>query len=639
MSHDRAAEPKTPPSHEGGIVSYLRRSLESRASLTALVGRRGCRFDSLSYEELWANVDRMAAGLLELGIESGNHVGLIAENSDLWLIASLALQAIGAVDVPRGGDAPEAEVRFCLEHARCTAAIVEDARQLEKLGPLRDSLGPVVVLTGNAPAGCAELDSVLLAGERALDKDPEKVTRQTSAIDETTLSTIIYTSGTTGNPKGVMLTHGNLLHNLRAVPLVIELHPGDRFLSFLPSWHSFERMIEYVILDSGCELHYSNKRSLKSDLLRVRPQFLVAVPRVYEIFARNALDAVMRKKGIAGALIRGALAGSRVGAAARRLSRRLEVDRNGRLPRLPFIHRAGLELIALLCAPAHALVDRVLYRKIRQAFGGRVHSAISGGGPLPAHVDEFLLRAGLPLRNGYGLTETSPIVSVRPLDCNRLGTVGVPVSETEVRIVDEEGRPVEIGESGVIEIRGPQVMRGYFDNEKATRFALREDGWFHSGDRGSLTEDGDIVITGRAKDTIVLSGGENIEPEGIEAVLLSSPLIVEALIVGHGQKTLGALVFPDLEGAAAQMELEGGTTPALDDPAVLALLRDEVARCVSPARGFRSYERVGRLQLLAAPFSVEEGTLTETLKKKRSIIEERHQAQIFALFEDHLTPG
>lgn len=366
----------------------------------------------------------------------------------------------------------------------------------------------------------------------------------------------------------------------------------------------------------------------------MRPTFLVGVPRIWETFYNGAMRNVEHLGRIRKGVIQGALEGSRVRTEAVRLAEGLRVDPEGRIRRRGPLGRLGAWLLAIVLTPPHLVADLLVYRRLRNAVGGRLRCAISGGGPLPAHVDEFLTRAGLPLRNGYGLTESSPVISVRRHRPNRLGTIGPPIPETEVRVVGESGEDLGTGARGVIHARGPQIMRGYFRNEEATRQALPGDGWLNTGDVGMLSDAGDLIITGRAKDTIVLSGGENVEPEPLETVLTASPLIEQAVLVGHGRKTLGALIVPDFAVLLSSIGRPATTPPEdlVGDPAVQALLRAEVGRCLGTSRGYRHFEQVGRIHILDRAFSVEEQTLTATLKIRRAEVERLHEQAIAAMF-------
>jgi len=625
----------------GSIHARLVARNAGREDAIALVGGRSCRHPILTYGELFRLMDEVGAGLLELGLRPRDHVALISENCDLWIIASLGITGIGAVDVPRGGDAPPSEILFCVEHGDCRMAVVETKRHAEMLRPLSPRLDKVIVLRGEAPEGHLTFDEVVALGRKSLASHPERLRAARESIRESDLCTIIYTSGTTGNPKGVMLTHGNILHNIRAVPRVIPFEEGGRFLSFLPSWHSFERTIEAIVLDHGMQIHYGSKRTLKNDFLKVKPSFVVGVPRIYELFQRSVLDEVHRRKGILGFILRGSLEASRILVASWRRICRLVISADGRVPRPRLSHYLEFILLLPLMGLPHLLAWLLVYRRMKSAFGGRLQAAVSGGGALADHVDEFLTRAGLPLLNGYGLTETSPVLTVRRLECNRLGSIGRPLPETEIRIVDEEGRDVGTMRKGVIQARGPQVMKGYYKNEAATREALTEDGWFDTGDTGMLSSEGDLMIFGRVKETIVLTGGENVEPEPIENLLLTSPYVADAVLVGHCKKTLGVLIVPAPDALRERLEL----SPELPDeeiarlPETHDLLKAEVARIIAPEKGFRTFERIARVAVLERPFTPEDGSLTQSLKKRRSVIEERHADLIRKLYGEDPAPA
>jgi long-chain acyl-CoA synthetase len=429
-----------------------------------------------------------------------------------------------------------------------------------------------------------------------------------------------------------MLSHGNILHNVRVIPDVLPFREEGRFLSFLPSWHSFERTIEYIILDHGMEMHYGSKATLREDFPRVRPTFIAGVPRVYEIFQRSVSDAVRKQRGLSGTLARRCLAASRVLTDAGRRARGWAIRRDGRVIPGGLVHWFGYAFVALFTGVPHVLARKAVYSRLHAALGGRVEAMVSGGGPLPDHVDEFMTRAGLPLLNGYGLTETSPVLTVRRLRRNPLGSIGSPIPETEIRIVDDAGRDRGKMSKGVIQARGPQVMRGYYRNEDATRSALVGDGWFDTGDLGMLSSDGDLMISGRAKETIVLTGGENVEPEPIENRLITSPYIADAFLVGHGQKALGVLLVPNGDALRERGIGDGSADALAADPEVLRILKREVERTISPEAGFRTFERIGRVAVLPRPFSPEDGTLTQSLKKRRAVIEEAYADLIAGLF-------
>lgn len=630
----RSTSGETKGTPTGGITRRILDRAHAFGSRKALIGGRHSHRNETTYEQLAADVVAFAAGLKLLGIGKGSRVGLLSENLDLWILSDLALLALGAVDVPRGGDAPGHEVAFCFQHAQCTEVIVESKEQVEKLAPLRSQLRHVLVLRGDAPEGCETFESVRARGEAALKANPNFIEPDLAAVGDADLATIIYTSGTTGNPKGVQLSHGNILHNVDVIPAILRFPDETRYISFLPSWHTLERTIEYVALDHGMQIHYSSKWTLKQDLQKVRPHFMVGVPRLWETFAAAVLGKVEAMTGAKGALVRGALNGSRLRTDAWRRLTGLAAPCPGQKERRSFVQKLGDSLLLLLLWPPHFVADRLVYRRIRESLGNHLGVAVSGGGPLPLHVDEFLTRAGIPLLNGYGLTESSPVISVRRPKRNRLGTIGTPIPHTEVRIRSEDGRDLSTNQKGIIHAKGPQIMQGYFANEAASALAIDADGWLNTGDIGMLTEEGDVLITGRAKDTIVLRGGENIEPEPIEAVLCSSPLIAECMLVGHGEKILGLLVVPELTAVRRELSLPESTSDAevIASTDTARALASDVARRISSAAGYRPYERIGHVHVLATPFSVDDGTLTATMKKKRAVIEERYAPTIRALF-------
>ncbi len=580
-----------------------------------------------TYRELAQAVKETAVGLSSLGIQPGDRVGLFADNSIRWIISDLAVLALGAADVPRGTDTTPGEIDYLVRHSGARVVILENRAALEELAPvLRDvaDLRCIVLHEGSYAAGdprpVLSLDEVRERG-RVLIAEGTRFESLLDRVRGDDVATIVYTSGTTGRPKGVVLTHDNVMHNIRAIPAVVEFEVDDVFLSILPAWHMFERLIEYAAISKACLTVYTNKRTFKQDLLRERPTVLAAVPRLYELLYEEA-----RKRLAQGAPLRRAIAQTliRAGAAWRKFARG---DAQGR------------RWVCAACRPLHALADRMVGSRFRAALGGRLKFLVSGGGSLPAHIDEFFDVVGLTLLNGYGygLTETAPLVAVRHPRRPALGTVGPPIRETVVEVRDKDGNKVADGEIGVLHVKGPQVMSGYYQDREATRRVLGEDRFFDTGDLGRMRASGEIEITGRAKDTIVLSGGENVEPEPIENQLRLSPLIEQVVVVGQDKKHLGALVVPALDAVRARMPVVAGGPEekiAADDPRVRAMIRREIDRLITREAGFKSHERVPKFALLGEAFSIENGTLTETLKLKRHVVAERHRETIATLFRE-----
>jgi long-chain acyl-CoA synthetase len=438
------------------------------------------------------------------------------------------------------------------------------------------------------------------------------------------LATILYTSGTTGEPKGVPLSHANLLHQLRTLGVAVNPTPGDRVLSVLPIWHAYERSAEYFLLSCGARQTYTTLKQLRSDLQAVRPHYLISVPRLWEALLSGFEDALAAMPASRRRLISNALANSRAFCVARRRALDLSLELEPAPARLAAAARA------LVRWPAHALAGKLIWPKVRgQLVGGRLRTAISGGGALAIHVDGFFEAIGIELLVGYGLTETSPVLSCRRRWCNRRGSSGQPLPGTAIRIVDPERRTtLAVGERGLVLARGPQVMGGYHGKPEATSKVLDADGWFDTGDLGCLLADGSLVLSGRAKDTIVLSSGENIEPGPLEECLVACVLVEQVMLVGQDRKALGALVVPKDEALAAFAAEQG---LAVDDPALRKALTSRLNRRLQGRPGARPDERLAGVALVE-PFSIENGLLTQTLKQRRDRIAARDASAIDAIY-------
>ncbi|MFZ9945555.1 MAG: AMP-binding protein [Vulcanococcus sp.] len=614
-----------------GLEQLWPRLAERHGDATALDAPHAKPPEQLSFSDLNARIGQAAAGFAALGVKPGDVVALFSENSPRWLVADQGLMRLGAADAVRGSGAPVEELRYIAADSGAVALVLESAELLTRLKLSSELLGQlrfVVLLQGDRGSvvpvlPCFTWEELMAQGAKApAPAWPEG--------GEQRLATVLYTSGTTGQPKGVPLSHANLLHQLRHLGVAVAPQPGDRVLSVLPIWHAYERSAEYFLLACGCAQTYTNLKQLRPDLQRVRPHYLISVPRLWEALLSGFEDALAAMPSARQKLLRSALGLSRYHC----LSRRVAADRT--LAPEPVGRRLLAAGGALLSWPLHGLASRVLWPKVRQQLiGGRLRTAISGGGALAIHVDGFFEAVGIELLVGYGLTETSPVLTCRRRWNNRRGSSGQPLPGTAIRIVDpESGALLQIGQRGRVLAQGPQVMQGYLGKPEATAKVLDAQGWFDTGDLGQLLADGTLVLTGRAKDTIVLSSGENIEPGPLEECLVACTLVEQVMLVGQDRKALGALVVPKLEALAGWAREEGLPSPqpgTAADPALLKAFTSRLNRRLQARPGARPDERLAGVALVE-PFSLDNGLLTQTLKQKRDRIAERDAAAIEAIY-------
>ncbi len=593
---------------------------------------------SLTYQQVATQIKLFATGLQRLGVNPHNGIALFADNSPRWLIADQGIMMSGAFNAVRSSQADPQELLAILDNSQAQILVIEDIKTLRKISDrLTDRPIDLIILLSDE-ATDLDLPIKLINFSQILDIGGT-ATFTPVALKPTDLATLIYTSGTSGNPKGVMLTHGNLLHQVNTCGTVIPAAPGARVLSILPSWHSYERSCEYYLLSQGCTQTYTNIRYFKQDLKAYQPEYLVAVPRLLESVYEGIQKQFREQSPDRQKLVDTLLAASKRYIEARRIVQGLSLE--CLQPSLSQKLTARLQMSIL--APIHAIADKLVYAKIREATGGKIKNIIIGGGSLAKHLDLFFEIVGVDVLLGYGLTETAPITNVRRPWHNLRLSSGQPLPGTEIQIVDIETRqPVPIGHKGLVLIRGPQVMTGYYRDPEATAKAIDPDGWFNSGDLGMLTPANDLTITGRAKDTIVLSNGENIEPTPIEDACLRSQYISQIVLVGQDQKSLGAIVVPNLEAlqqwAIAQnlplelSEERAAHSSDLNCPQIVALFRDELNREVKNRPGYRVDDRIAVIRLIAEPFSIDNGLLTQTLKIRRPVVMERYHGMIDEMF-------
>ncbi len=568
------------------------------------------RWESLSSERARADVESLALGLAALGVRRGDRVALLSENRYEWAVTDLATLGQGAVTVPIYPTLTAPQCRYILDNAEARVCVLSNAAQLEKLLAVADALPRLTTLVVMDPPP-ASRDSRVSAwsavhadGERRLAADPNEFRALADATRPGDLATIIYTSGTTGEPKGAMLTHENIASNVEACLRVVELKSTDSCLSFLPLCHIFERMAGlYAMLAAGATIAYARSvDTVAADAQEVRPTILTGVPRFYEKVYARVMDNAATQPPLRRAIFSWGVGVGR------------------QVAQLRFQGKPAGLLLGFLATVA----DRLVGAKVRARIGGRIRYCISGGAPLGPKVMEFFFAIGIPVIEGYGLTETSPVICLNVPGRERPGAVGPPVPGTEV----------SFGPEGEILARGPGIMQGYFRNEEATRAAIR-DGWFHTGDIGHLDDEGFLRITDRLKDLLVTAGGKKVAPQPLEGKLKASRWVSEAVMLGDQRPYCVALLVPNFANLEAEAKGRGwpmGTRrELLRSPGVHALYQgvlDELNASLAP------FETIKKFELLDRELSAEAGELTPTLKVRRKIV-----SQTFAYLIESMYAG
>lgn len=627
------------------LAEVYRLAAERYGDLPAFASRvkKGV-FKPVSYRDLYDYGLFLGTALIELGIESRDHVALLADNRVEWNIVDYAVLMIGAADVPRGTDVTNQEIEYILEHSESKAVFVENKRVLDRVirvMPKLDKMQHVVLMDSNTPppSGVLGLYQLVERGKELRLLGDRRVEDRMAQIRPEDLFTLIYTSGTTGTPKGVQLSHANMASQVRNLPFPLE--PDDRMLSILPIWHSYERIFHMIAISNGCCTYFTSLRTIADDLKTVKPTIMASAPRLWENLYLRIMKNVRESHWIRRKLFAAAYFSSRMVKGSVFFLRGREMDLEGR--GLAENLAKGIASVAKIVffMPLYVALNAVVLEKLRQVVGGSFKGTVSGGGALQPHVDEFFNYIGVPVKEGYGLTETSPVAAVRTLERLVIGTVGPLYPETELRIIDlntgeilfpsSERKGEGRGLKGEIRLKGPQVMKGYFKNPEATARVLKN-GWFNTGDIGMYTYNDCLKIMGRSKDTIVLLNGENLEPIPIEAKLCESSLVDQCMVVGQDRKHLGALVVPSLEGfEAAGIKAESLADLSRNKEAV-RMVKEEAKRYISTENEFRKFEHIHTLRLLEKAFEVGE-EMTNTFKIKRHVVDEKYAGIIQEIFE------
>ena len=569
--------------------------------------KRDGEWRSISSQEFRRAVEELSLGLRALGIEPGDRVAILAENRPEWAFADLATLTAAAVDVPIYATLTPPQVLYILNDSQAKVLFVSteiQGRKAEEIRGQAPQLRHVIRMNDFALADSLSLDEVREKGRAELAKDPESVRRRATQARPEDLATLIYTSGTTGDPKGVMLTHGNLVFNVKAGQAAFpQMSKDDVSLSFLPLCHVFERMAGYyLMLSVGATIAYAEGvDQVAANMGEVHPTLMSSVPRLYEKMYARVLEKVAKDPPLRQKIFHWALG----------------------VGRQVFAHRVARTEPGLLLKLKHALAEKLVFSKIKERTGGRLKLFVSGGAPLAKEIAEFFGAVGLLILEGYGLTETSPIISVNRPDDMKPGSVGKPVAGVEVKIAED----------GEILTRGPHVMQGYFGKPEATAEAIDPEGWFHTGDVGVVDAQGFLTITDRKKDIIVTSGGKNIAPQPIENLLKTNPIIAEVVMIGNKRHFPAALLVPNFENLERWAKQKGLAFEGREDLAGKAEVVEMYEGVVKQMTGeLAQFEKIKKITLLPREFSLEAGELTPTLKVKRRFVEEKYKNMIDAMY-------
>ncbi len=606
-------------------------------------------FQPYLYKTFYKDVSAVGAALASGLVCRGDHIGIISDNRKEWIVTDLAILGIGAADVPRGSDSTEAEIVHILSHSeskmvfmetfRKAAMLLEDKEQL----PLLESLvifNPITdeefKILSSYDIKVYRFDDILQKGKEILASDPEAFEKELAKGQPSDLATIIYTSGTTGVPKGVMLNHESFIFQIdRIIGKYLIVKPGHTMLSMLPIWHAFERTVEYIVFFAGANVAYTQPIGavLMNDIQKTRAQWLSSVPRVWD--------------GIRSAVIR-------------------NINKSGKFKRIMFsvalevgiMYQKSLScllgtmpqytesknildiIIGLLglpiLFPLYILSNIFVFRRFKKFLGGRFVAGISGGGSLSGATRRFFKGMDIKVLEGYGLTEAGPILSVCKQKRPVYGTVGPILPDVQFKIMGPNNEEIASpGTKGVLWVKSPQIMLGYYKQEEATDKVLK-DGWLDTGDIVVSTLHREIRIVGRAKETIVLRGGENIEPVPIENACMQSEYVDQIVVLGQDQKFIAALIVPNFKNIEEKSKEMGISYMDMEDllanPQVYSLVYSNINDIVSAKNGFKNYEKIFRICLLSKPFTVGD-ELTNTMKVKRDVVNRKYRSQIAKLFK------
>lgn len=564
------------------------------------------KYVPISTQEFGNRVKNFALGLKDLGVEPGDKLIILSENCPNWVMTDLANLCIGGITVPIYTSLVPEQIKYIIDNSDAGVVVCSDHELWKKVEAIKNELIKVkhfILLQPEAPEGVLTLSEVQDKGKRLDNEDPKLFEKLAMSVKPDDIASIIYTSGTTGTPKGVMLFHSNFVSNAKTISKIIEFSVKDTVLSFLPLSHVLERMVTFTYIYKGCSIAYAESvDTLGENLVEIKPHIMVSVPRVFEKIYAKVIDNVLASSAVKRKIFFWAVG------VGKECGRKKLLKQN----------------ISGLLKFKNNLAHKLVFSKVIEKTGGRVRFFVSGGAALSKDIAEFFYAMGLVVLEGYGLTETSPVIAVNTFENLKFGSVGVPIPEIEVKIADD----------GEILSKGPHIMKGYYKMEAETKEAIK-DGWFYTGDIGYLDEEGFLVITDRKKDIIVTTGGKNVAPQMIESILKIDPYITSAVVVGDKRKFVSALIVPDfekLEKYAREKNISYSSRGDLvKNDKIINFFEEEIDKRLV---NLSSYEKVKKVILLEKDFEIEEGEVTPTLKVKRNYVEKKYRNQIDTLYKE-----
>ena len=617
------------------LSNYFKYKIAEYGDLEAITDKY-CKVE-LTYKELEENISNFASGLQSLGVEKGSHVGILTENNGRFIICEHSVLRCGGVAVLRGSNAPVDELEYIVHHSDSSVLILKDKNLFNKVKSFLNQCNlKFVVLMFDDDVDKEGVVCPVYNFDEIIEKGKNHQFYEVEINPEDD-ALIFYTSGTTGNPKGVLLTHKNNLSQYPSIFEGLSVKKGEKTLQILPIWHTYEHIVQNYFFISGCHLYFTTIPKLKDDLVKYDIDILASVPRIWEAIRLGVYQKLKQSSNIAYYIFDFAVKTSIYYKIHKMYAERRITNKKSRYKLRGRIYH---KFMRSFIKPLHVLFTKTIYKKLKTAAGLNFRATISGGGAITMKDELFYDAIGVNLRVGYGLTETSPVLTLRYVnDKNYLGSAGRPFKGTDIKIVDAQTmQPLGIFNKGIVMVKGPQVMKGYYKDEESTKKVLSEDGWFNTGDLGWLTGDDNLVLVGRMKETIVLSNGENVEPVPIEEACLGSPYIDQIVLVGQDENSIGALVVPSHEAlekcAIAAKNLTSGKNLTINNPTLRELIKHELNKYIKNKPNLKSFEAIKHFEVLKDTFNIDNGMMSNTAKIKRNNVFETYKDIISKMFSD-----